>query len=124
MSCTDERRHPSSARSAPEVNFRSGICDFYRRSIPEEVTRATWARILASDQRLPCRLAEVGDNIVGFVDFIVHPITWSTHDARYLEDLFVVPAARPRRRRCDDRVPPGAREGRAVVAALLDDRSR
>ena len=94
MSCTDEGRHPSSARSAQEVNFRSGICDFYRRSTPEEVTRATWARILASDQHLSCRLAEVDDNIVGFVDFIVHPITWSTNDARYLEDLFVVPAAR------------------------------
>ncbi len=85
-------------------------CDFYEKALPDEVTDATWGRLL--DENEPTMfslLACDGDGrIIGMVNCIVHPITWATAPVCYLEDLFVDPAARNR----------GA--GRALIEAVRE----
>ena len=84
-----------------------GYCQFYDRAVPEETTAATWRRILSADDTFQCILAGRPD-VVGFVNLIVHPITWSIAPACYLEDLFVAPEAR------------GRGVGQALIGHLID----
>jgi GNAT superfamily N-acetyltransferase len=73
-----------------------GYCDFYEARIPDAVTAATWARILAADSPIGALVAVNGSTgtIAGFANYVVHPFTWSDLSACYLEDLFVRPEAR------------------------------
>jgi GNAT superfamily N-acetyltransferase len=71
-----------------------GYCDFYRVQLPEEVARRTWTRILDPDSAVMCIVAEVDGQVYGFANCVVHENTWETQPVCYLEDLYVVPAAR------------------------------
>ena len=93
----EQRLQLRPARPADESQWRelwSGYCDFYRRSLPEHVTAATWQRILTPSDNCTCIVACLAREVVGFATHITHPISWSTAPAGYLEDLFVAPAAR------------------------------
>jgi GNAT superfamily N-acetyltransferase len=74
-------------------------CDFYAVTVPEGVTDVLWHRIM--DYRTPIKalVAEAetagGETeLIGFANYLLHPYTWGTEFICYLEDLFVVEAAR------------------------------
>jgi GNAT superfamily N-acetyltransferase len=71
-----------------------GYCKFYSAAVPEEVTSRTWKRILDPDSAVMCIVAEVDGQVYGFANCVVHENTWETQPVCYLEDLFVLPAAR------------------------------
>lgn len=73
-----------------------GYCEFYGASLPEEVTRRTWARILDPDSAVMCVVAEVEGRVYGFANCVVHENTWETQPVCYLEDLYVADSARGR----------------------------
>lgn len=84
-----------------------GYCAFYGVEIPGEVTATTWARVLDPGSAVASLLAFDGERALGFANYVVHPYTWGTQPACYLEDLFVAGEAR------------GAGAGGALIAALL-----
>jgi GNAT superfamily N-acetyltransferase len=83
-------------------------CRFYRADLPEAVTANTWAMILYPATPVRALVAEAEGEVVGFANYVVHPYTWSTRQACYLEDLFVSEAKR------------GEGHGRALIQALVD----
>src|SRR5690554_296525 len=68
--------------------------EFYKVSIDEETTLATWNRFFDKNERMYCAIARSSDQILGFVHYLYHSSTWATHDFCYLEDLYVTPSAR------------------------------
>jgi GNAT superfamily N-acetyltransferase len=86
-----------SALPADEAVWRQlwrGYCEFYNAALPETLTDRTWKRILDPDSAVMCIVAEVDGQVYGFANCVVHENTWETQPVCYLEDLFVVPAAR------------------------------
>lgn len=75
-------------------NLWRGYCDFYAVQVPDHVTNRTWVRILDPDSAVMCVVAEVGGEVRGFANCVIHENTWETQPVCYLEDLFVAPAAR------------------------------
>ncbi|MGD1065230.1 MAG: GNAT family N-acetyltransferase [Vulcanimicrobiaceae bacterium] len=75
----------------------AGYCAFYEATIPEDVTRTTWARILDPAQPIHALVALDEDGtVIGLANYVVHPYTWGVAPACYLEDLFVDEDARGR----------------------------
>jgi GNAT superfamily N-acetyltransferase len=88
-----------SALPSDEAAWRSlwrGYCDFYGANVADAVTDRTWKRILDPDSAIMCVVAEVEGKVYGFANCVVHENTWETQPVCYLEDLFVLPAARMR----------------------------
>jgi GNAT superfamily N-acetyltransferase len=80
---------------------------FYDITLDPAVTNSTWTRIMTPDHALNCRLAWLGDTVLGFAIHLHHPSTWVMGDDCYLEDLFVSAAAR------------GKGVGRALIKDLM-----
>lgn len=72
----------------------AGYLRFYRAEVPDEVTAATFARLLAPDSGLGGLVAESDGGVVGICNYLFHANTWSLAPTCYLQDLFVDPAAR------------------------------
>ena len=70
--------------------------DFYQRTIPEDVTKCTFARLLDDQVRMYGAVAvDPGDDkITGFAHWYPHASTSSVQEVVYLHDLFVDPGAR------------------------------
>lgn len=68
--------------------------EFYKVSISEETTLATWNRFFDDNEKVYCAIAKSSDKILGFVHYLYHPSTWAINDFCYLEDLYVAPSAR------------------------------
>ncbi|RPE71765.1 ribosomal protein S18 acetylase RimI-like enzyme [Pacificibacter maritimus] len=73
----------------------SDYLTFYKSSVPDEVTTASFAR-LSNPQ---CRergafVAEFNEEMIGFVHYITHAHNWHVEDVVYLQDLFVSPSQR------------------------------
>lgn len=86
-----------------------GYLDFYKvESLAEDVTATTFDRLL-NDERFFSFVAEEDGAVIGFVHCIMHPVTWSTELACYLEDLYVSEKAR------------GAGAGRALIEKVYDE---
>ncbi|MDA1090923.1 MAG: GNAT family N-acetyltransferase [Proteobacteria bacterium] len=73
-----------------------GYCEFYEKTLPGDVTDATWARLLdANEPDMFSMVALDGEGqVVGMVNCVLHPVTWGINPICYLEDLFVDPATR------------------------------
>lgn len=71
-----------------------GYLDFYKTSVPSELTELTWARIMDPDFNMKCAVAEQDGDVIGFTTFNLQNSTWSPNGHCYLEDLFVDPAVR------------------------------
>jgi GNAT superfamily N-acetyltransferase len=85
------------AASADEARWRvlwAGYVDFYRSSVSEEVTAATWARILDPASDIGCLVAERAGEVIGICNYVFHEHTWDTRRICYLQDLYVDPAKR------------------------------
>ena len=72
----------------------AGYLDFYKSQIPQDVTDATFARLLDPASKLFALVAERDGALIGFAHCVLHPGTWAIADFCYLEDLFVAPQAR------------------------------
>ena len=74
-----------------------GYLDFYKTSIPEDVTELTWRRLLDPEAGI-CGFcaSDEGEKLLGIVHYLFHPVTWSAGPRCYLEDLFTAPEARGR----------------------------
>jgi GNAT superfamily N-acetyltransferase len=99
-------------RAAWEPMWRA-YCRFYETDISDEVTDHTWSMIVGAASPVGCLLGGAVDGpIAGFATFVIHPYTWSTSPACYLEDLFVDPEAR------------GKGVGRALIQGVRDEAVR
>ncbi len=72
-----------------------GYLSFYETELPAAVTARTWERLLVPNEG-HAALVALGPTgkLVGLAHYLVHRSTWSISDYCYLEDLYVVPAAR------------------------------
>lgn len=72
-----------------------GYLTFYRAELSEEVTGATFARLVSNDPSLTGLVAEDDSlRVVGFAHLVFHASTWTTASYCYLEDLFLARPAR------------------------------
>jgi GNAT superfamily N-acetyltransferase len=69
---------------------------FYKASVPQETTDATWARL--HDPREPMFVlgGYLGGKLLGVVHYLFHRTTWTVGNYCYLQDLFVADEARGR----------------------------
>lgn len=72
----------------------AGYLRFYRASLPEEATAATWTRLLDPTSEMCCLVAERDGTVIGICNYLFHASTWSTQPICYLQDLYVDPDAR------------------------------
>ncbi len=80
---------------------------FYKSSLPEEVYRATFNRLVDPEVTDYAGLLAVKDGVpVGLVHYITHRHGWKLENVVYLQDLFVAPEAR------------GLRAGRALIEGV------
>jgi GNAT superfamily N-acetyltransferase len=66
-----------------------GYLDFYRADLPAEVTEQTWAALCLETSAVHGLVAEVDGELAGLAHTVLHPTTWASGPACYLEDLFV-----------------------------------
>jgi GNAT superfamily N-acetyltransferase len=71
-----------------------GYVKFYRASVSEETTAATWRRILDPASPIKALVAERGGEVIGICNYVLHESTWDTRPICYLQDLYVDPASR------------------------------
>lgn len=74
----------------------AGYCAFYRTVVAPEVTESTWRRLFDDRSTIGGLIAfrPSSGETIGFAHYVVHPFTWSSQSACYLEDLFVESTAR------------------------------
>ncbi len=88
------------ARAEDENSWRqllSGYLDFIGLEQSDDITSATWRRILDPDSSLFCRVAEDdGGTVIGFANCVLHDGTSVASPICYLEDLYIDQAARGR----------------------------
>lgn len=84
----------------------AGYLAFYGASIADDVSNATFERLLDPAQPLFALVAEQDGAVIGIVHCVLHATTWSTSPYCYLSDLFVDPDVR------------GSGAGRALIEAV------
>lgn len=67
---------------------------FYETSVPADVTRTTWKRILDESHPFGCLMAEFEGEAIGFANYVLGPYTWSRDNRCLMEDLWVQPPHR------------------------------
>ena len=83
--------------------------EFYESSVPEEVYRTTFARLLDPARTQQNGLLALRDGqAAGLVHYIFHPHNWRIEDVCYLQDLYTDPAIR------------GGGVGRALIEAVYE----
>jgi GNAT superfamily N-acetyltransferase len=76
------------------LDLWQGYLHFYRADISEQVTHHTFER-LCEEQQVYGLVAEDKDGkLLGLMNLIFHPSTWSSVGYCYIEDLYVSPAVR------------------------------
>jgi GNAT superfamily N-acetyltransferase len=71
-----------------------GYLDFYREELADNVTDHTFSRLCDLEDGMFGFVAVSGGDLLGIVNALIHPSTWSTTGYCYLEDLFVSSRAR------------------------------
>jgi GNAT superfamily N-acetyltransferase len=66
-----------------------GYLEFYRAALTPDVTEWTWAALVDPTSAVHGLVAEQDGELVGLAHLILHPTTWATRPACYLEDLYV-----------------------------------
>jgi GNAT superfamily N-acetyltransferase len=87
-------RNPKPEDEAAWRRLWSGYVAFYESEVSEEVTEATWLRLLSPDSNMFGRVAEWQGEVAGFTVSVLHPGSWTLKPMCYLEDLFVDPDRR------------------------------
>jgi GNAT superfamily N-acetyltransferase len=78
---------------------------FYKVDLADDVTAATWARLMNPASPMSVRLAIKDGEMAGFAIHLSHPSTWVKNEDCYLEDLFLAERFR----------------GHGIGRALIDD---
>ncbi len=73
-----------------------GYLEFYRTTLPDEMFRLTWQRLLDPSEPMWGALAVVDGDTAGLVHYLEHRSCWTSGNYMYLQDLFVDEAARSR----------------------------
>lgn len=84
-----------------------GYLEFYEKTIPAETTEFTWKRLTTTHEVEGLLAWSENGEALGLAHFFYHPSTSTRGGNCYLQDLFVVPAAR------------GRRVGRQLIAAVV-----
>lgn len=86
-----------------------GYLTFYETTLPDEVYRSSFDRMLGDDPRdFNGMLALDGDRPVGLVHYLFHRHGWKVEEVCYLQDLFTLPDMR------------GRGVGRALIEAVYE----
>lgn len=72
----------------------TGYNTFYERTLPDAVTRKTWARFLNAEEPMHALVAEENGKLLGLVHYLFHRATAMVEDTCYLADLFTNAQAR------------------------------
>ncbi|MFI8418454.1 GNAT family N-acetyltransferase [Serratia sp. NPDC078593] len=71
-----------------------GYLHFYRADIPAAITDETFIRLTCEQQVYGLVAEDQDGNLLGLMNLIFHPSTWSLVGYCYIEDIYVSPAAR------------------------------
>ncbi len=97
-------------RAEDEAEWRrlwTGYLEYYETSVPEEVYRTTFARLLGDDPHdYHGLVAEQGGKLIGLTHYLFHRHCWRVENVISLQDLYVDPQAR------------GSGAGRALIEAV------
>ena len=75
---------------APWRRLWTQYLEYYESTVPEEVYRSTFARLLGDDSADFCGLlALVDDKPVGITHYLLHRHCWKVENVCYLQDLYV-----------------------------------
>lgn len=86
---------------------------FYETTVPDEVYRTTFARLLsAEDHEYHALVAEIEGIPAGIVHYLFHRHCWRVENVCYLQDLYAAPEAR------------GKGVGRALIEAVYAEADR
>lgn len=73
----------------------TGYLQYYETSVPEDVYKTTFQRLLSPDHPKQNGLLALNTDLpVGLVHYIYHPHNWKIEEVCYLQDLYADPAAR------------------------------
>ncbi len=103
---------PLAVRSVVPADFPQwsplweGYNRFYKREIPAEVTRMTWARFFDAYEPMRSMVAEQDGKLVGMVNYLLHRNTAMIAPVCYLQDLYT------------DETTRGKGVGRALIEAV------
>ncbi len=98
---------------APWRRLWTGYLEFYESSVPEEVYRTTFARLIdPARKQQGAFVAEQDGALIGLVHYIYHAHNWRVEDVCYLQDLYVDPTVR------------GTGAGRRLIEAVYAEADR
>ena len=86
----------------------AGYLGFYEQTVSRETTEFTWRRLTTSHEIEGLLAVAENGEALGMAHILYHPSTWNVGGKCYLQDLFVIPAAR------------GRGVGRRLIAAAAD----
>ena len=86
----------------------TGYNTFYKRTLPDEVTKVTWSRFFDPSERMHALVADENGTLLGLTHYLFHRATAFTAHSCYLSDLFTNQAAR------------GKGVGRALIEAVYE----
>ncbi|MBI6153083.1 GNAT family N-acetyltransferase [Serratia surfactantfaciens] len=71
-----------------------GYLDFYRADVAPQVTDLTFERLGQDEQVFGLVAEDAEGRLLGLMNLVFHPSTWSAVGYCYIEDLYVSPQAR------------------------------